>query len=308
MTAGPRDVAGSAAAETRRRLALGTGTALLGASLFGFVVPLARFSYEFDSDPATAALVRLALGASVATLTMFILRRRFAMPRAGIPAALGVTIFSVSTALCYLTAVVYIPVSLAVLIFYTYPLMVAAYTAVVQRSPLGMMRGVAFIAAFAGLAIAFGPSFDELDWRGVALAAAAAASLTSMFLFSAAALRHVGVVPITFYSNVGSFSIMVAIVYAFGGPALPTADAGWGGLIGSGLCYAVGIFLHFGAINVIGAARTAMLFNLEPIIAMILAAFLLGESLTLVQYAGGALVIGALVMTSLADRRRTGDP
>ena len=99
-----------------------------------------------------------------------------------------------------------------------------------------------------------------------------------------------------------------AIVYAFGGPALPTADAGWGGLVGSGLCYAVGIFLHFGAINVIGAARTAMFFNLEPIIAMILAAFLLGESLTLVQYAGGALVIGALVMTSLADRRPTGDP
>jgi drug/metabolite transporter (DMT)-like permease len=58
----------------------------------------------------------------------------------------------------------------------------------------------------------------------------------------------------------------------------------------------------------IGAAHTAMFFNLEPIIAMILAAFLLGESLTLVQYTGGALVIGALVMTSLADRRRAGGP
>ena len=307
MTAKPGDIAGSAATETQRRLALGMGTALLGASLFGFVVPLARYSYEFDSDPVTAALVRLALSASAATLMMFILRRRFAMPRAGIPAALGVTVSSVSTALCYLTAVVYIPVSLAVLIFYTYPLMVAAYTAIVLRSPLGMLRGTAFIAAFAGLAIAFGPSFEGLDWRGVALASAAAVSLTSMFIFSAAALRHVGVVPITFYSNVGSFSAMVVIVYALGGPALPTAGAGWGGLVGSGLCYAVGIFLHFGAINMIGAARTAMFFNLEPIIAMILAAFLLGESLTVVQYAGGALVIGALLMTSLAGRRRTGN-
>ena len=308
MTTGPPDVVGGAATETLRRLALGMGTALLGAGLFGFVVPLARFSYEFDSDPATAALVRLGLGAGVATLLMFVLRRRFAMPRAGIPTALGVTVCSLSTALSYLMAVVYIPVSLAVLIFYTYPLMVAAYTAIVQRSPLGVLRGVAFIVAFAGLAIAFGPSFEELDWRGVALASVAATSLTAMFLFSAAALRHVGVVPITFYSNVGSFAGMVAIVYAFGGPALPTASAGWGSLVGSGLCYAVGIFLHFGAINMIGPARTAMFFNLEPIIAMTLAAFLLGESLTVVQYAGGALVVGALVMTSLADRRQTADP
>ena len=41
----------------------------------------------------------------------------------------------------------------------------------------------------------------------------------------------------------------------------------------------------------IGAARTAMFFNVEPIVAMTVAAFLLGESLTLVQYAGGELVI-----------------
>ena len=114
-------------------------------------------------------------------------------------------------------------------------------------------------------------------------------------------MRYVGVVPITFYSNVGSFSVMFAVVYALGGPALPTEDEGWVGLIGAGLCYAVGIFLHFGAINMIGAARTAMFFNLEPIVAMMLAAFLLGESLTLVQYAGGALVVGALVMSSLSD-------
>ena len=56
----------------------------------------------------------------------------------------------------------------------------------------------------------------------------------------------------------------------------------------------------------IGAARTAMFFNVEPIVAMTVAAFLLGESLTVVQYAGSVLVVGALVMSTLADRRPTG--
>lgn len=34
------------------------------------------------------------------------------------------------------------------------------------------------------------------------------------------------------HSNVGSFSVMFAIVYALGDRALPTEDAGWVGLIG----------------------------------------------------------------------------
>ena len=72
--------------------------------------------------------------------------------------------------------------------------------------------------------------------------------------------------------------------------------------MGSSGCYAAGIFLHFAAILLAGPTRAAMFFNLEPVVAMAVAALLLGESLGVVQYDGGALVIAALVLSTVADR------
>ena len=299
----PRGHPSSGAPDPQSRIGFGLVLALVAANVFGFVTPLARYSYEFGANPVTAALFRVAFGAIGATIMMVILRRSLRIPKAGILPTLGVTVTLAAAALCYLSAVAFIPVSLGVLIFYTYPLMIAAFTTLFQRAPLGALRAIAFVVAFAGLAIAFGPSFDVIDGLGVLLAFAAAVFLAALFIFSAQALRHVGITTITFYSNVGAIPIIVGGVFLLGGLALPTADAGWIGLVGSSLCYAVGIFLHFAAIGFAGPARTAMIFNLEPIVAVILAATLLGESLTPVQYAGGALVIGALVLATLAERR-----
>lgn len=299
-----RDRSPSAATQTQRGIASGLLLGFLSAGIFGFVTPLARFSYEFGVNPATAALFRLGLSALVTSLLVLALRRRIRLPRAGILPVLGMTITLSATVLCYLSAVAFIPVSLAVLIFYTYPLLVAVYTSLVQRVVLGVPRAAAFVVAFSGLAVAIGPSFEVLDDVGVLLAAAAAMLLAGLFLFSERALRHVDVIAVTFYSNVGSVPVMIGGVFLLGGLELPTANVGWVALVGSGLCYALGIFLNFAAINFAGPARTAIVFNLEPVVAMMVAAVLLDERLSLVQYAGGALIIGALVLASVADRPR----
>lgn len=299
-----RDRSTSAATRTQGGIASGLLLGFLGAGIFGFVTPLARFSYEFGANPATAALFRLCISALAISLLVLALRRRIYLPRAGILPVLGMTITLSAAILCYLSAVAFIPVSLAVLIFYTYPLLVATYTSLVQRVALGARRAAAFVVAFSALVVAFAPSFEVLDGVGVLLAATAAMLLAGLFLFSERALRHVDVIAVTFYSNIGSVPVMIGGVFLLGGLALPAANVGWAGLVGSGLCYALGIFLNFAAINFAGPARTAMVFNLEPVVAMIVAAVLLDERLSLVQYAGGALIIGALVLVSVADRPR----
>ena len=291
-----------------RNIVTGLFIAFVAAGVFGFVTPLNRFTYDFGVNPATAAFFRLGFGAGAALLLVLVLRHRIAITAAGVPALLMVTISLSATTLLYLNSVAFIPVSLAVLIFYTYPLQVAAYTTVVERRPLGALRGTAFVIAFVGLAIAFGPSFEILDGLGILLAALAAVGLATMFVSTGHALKHVDVMTVMVSANVGSLPIMVAGVLLLGGIALPVGNAGWTALVASGVCYATGIFMNFAAIKFAGPTRTAMMFNLEPIVAIVVSAVVLGEALGTIQYAGGALVIGALVMTSLADRRPTGDP
>src|SRR3546814_3423835 len=89
----------------------------------------------------------------------FALRPGALWPVAGIALGqLGITIG-------YLSAVAYIPVSLAALVFYAYPVLVAGLLPLTGRGGVGWTTAAAFLAAFAGLALALAPSFTTLDPR-----------------------------------------------------------------------------------------------------------------------------------------------
>lgn len=61
------------------------------------------------------------------------------------------------------------------------------------------------------------------------------------------------------------------------------------GIIHTGLAY----FLYFGAIKVLKGQTIAVLSYIDPIFAVIIAAILLGESMSVLQMAGGVLILGS---------------
>ena len=61
------------APEPQQRVALGLGITLIAATIFGFVTPLARFSYDYGVNPSTAALFPIALGAVAAAVIVMVL-------------------------------------------------------------------------------------------------------------------------------------------------------------------------------------------------------------------------------------------
>jgi len=63
-----------------------------------------------------------------------------------------------------------------------------------------------------------------------------------------------------------------------------------------------------GAVRFGGALRTALIFNLEPVIAILSAMLLLGEALSPLQSAGVALVFAALTLATLAEKRHPVPP
>jgi DME family drug/metabolite transporter len=93
-------------------------------------------------------------------------------------------------------------------------------------------------------------------------------------------------------------------VPALTGFTLPVTTAGWLGALGVVLLQGCSIPLYFASIPRIGAETSAIINNLQPV-ASIAAAFLLfGEAMTASQFAGGAMVIGGILLLQLAGRRR----
>jgi drug/metabolite transporter (DMT)-like permease len=70
----------------------------------------------------------------------------------------------------------------------------------------------------------------------------------------------------------------------------------------------IAISLFLASLPRIGAARASLLSTVEPVVTVLLAAALLGDRLSPVQIAGGALVLAAVVMVQGLQPWRPASP
>jgi len=276
--------------------------ALGSAIAFGVVAPFAGLAYAGGASPAAVVLARLLFGLVTGAMAVTMLRRPWLPRRRAWRATVLVAVAWITLTVAYMSSFYFIPVSLAVLIFFTFPVLIAVVAPLVDgHRPQATTVGAA-VVAFVGLTLALGPEVEGLDWRGCGLAFAGALGAMSAFILT----RHLVVEQDMFSFSLHLHALCVAAVIAAlllaGAPGLPTGASGWTGLLGVGMFYAVAVLLQFGAIRLAGPARASVVFNAEPIITMVGAAVILGEHLGSWQVAGAALVIGAVLWSTRIDR------
>lgn len=276
---------------------LGRLYGLIGATFLGVNTTLARLAYDGGSDPFTVIGSRFLFCALTTGLIIRLAHRTTIIPRRSRLLTLVVTVVWFLTTTSYLWSVFFIPVSLAALIFYTFPLMVAAASVITERTRLGPVRVGAFLLAFAGLAIALSPSFHSLDWHGIALSFLAAIGTTLTLILSKRLITEQGVFTFTLYMNASSVVLITGILWITGGIALPQGTTGWIGLSGATFGFVVGILAMFSAIQYLGPSPTSLIMNFEPLISILAAAIVLGERLTVPQFVGAVMVVSALILS-----------
>jgi drug/metabolite transporter (DMT)-like permease len=281
----------------RRSASLGRLYGLIAATFLGVNTTFARLAYDGGSNPFTVVGSRFLFCAIAVAVTIRLVRRTYVIPRRTRLLTLGVTVVWFLTTTSYLSSVLFIPVSLAALVFYTFPLMVVGLSPLMERARFGPARVGAFLLAFAGLAIALSPSFHSLDWRGIALAFLAAIGAAITLILSKRLVSEQGVFTFTLYMSTGSVLLITGIMQIGGGIALPQDATGWIGLSGATVGFVVGILTMFSAIQYVGPSPTSLIMNLEPLISILAAAVVLGERLTVLQFVGAVMVISALILS-----------
>lgn len=215
--------------------------------------------------------------------------------------------FGIATALvgiAYLSSVAFIPISVAAVVFYTFPVLIVLAEPLVTRTPLRPDRlGVALIA-FLGVAMVVGPDLHGLDPRGLALALIASLSAVAQF-FAATHCARIPTLPKLFWSHVVVLPVALAIMLATGSfqspqtfLLAPIAVA----ITYSG--YIIGFLFQILALARVAPGPAGLAFCAEPVIAVALAALVLGERLGPLQYAGGGLVIAALIANVILEQSR----
>ena len=281
----------------------GIALALATALAFALANTSASLAYHGGSNPMTVAAIRFVLPTAALIVWLRLRGVPLLLPaRDGrIAAILGAVTAAYTWAL--LSAIGAIPLALAILVFYLFPLVATVILAACGWEKLGWRTALAILVAFAGLALALDPRGGALDPFGVGLAFAAAIGLGSVIAVSSRVIRAGDSRPVTLAMAVVAGVLLIAVALVHGDFALPQTSRGWVGFVGTSVFYAFAMIAFFIALSMIGPVRTSLLSYAEPVVAASLGIVLLGETLTPVQVGGIALVIVALVGATLWQPR-----
>lgn len=282
------------------RLHAGIFFALATAVSLGAITTQAKIVYLQGGNALTVLLIRFVITSLLTGI--WLLGRRFTSDR-DISATSDQrpgSIFLVGIAwsagmLCYLMSVQTISVSIAALIFYTYPLMVLAVSVIAGQGRLTLTLLTLFISAFIGLGLALLHGDLKLELYGVALALMAAVGATVTFYVGAKVASITDPISLTFKVSVIGLLIIVPLLR--GHLAFPDTG-GWLALCGATACYVIGILCQFAALSRLAPATAAFILNLEPVVSIVLANGFLGESLTVRQWIGVSIVMAVLLVSA----------
>jgi drug/metabolite transporter (DMT)-like permease len=300
MPAAPRQIDGAAARP--RRPAVGVALILCTAVAFGLVPSFARLAYDGGTDAVTLVTVRSVFLAAALFVTLRVIGQATRLERGTLRLSLAMGLTMVGTSVGYLGAVQYIPVNLAVLIFFTFPLMVGVISRFTANEPLTPVRVATLVIAFCGLALALSVSFGRLDPRGLALAGFAAVCVAVQVCGVAHAVRRATPAVVTFHMMLSASVILVVALAATGGPTWPVTAGGWFATAGAAVAFLIALLCFYSGLPLIGPMRAALFINLEPVVAIATAFVLLGEALGSLQLVGAAMVLGAVFAGHLCGR------
>jgi drug/metabolite transporter (DMT)-like permease len=274
---------------------VGVGVALAAAAAFALANTSANVAYHGGCNPLTVAATRFLAPTAALSAWLCISGVSLVLPKrhAFVAASLGVVTALYTWAL--LRSFSFIPFALAILIFYLFPLMAAVIVAYLGWEKFAWRIGGAIAAAFAGLALALDVRGSALNPEGVALAFFAAVGLAVVVAISSREFGKGDARPLTLYMAAAASVVLLLLCAASRDFTLPQTASGWIGFLAAALLYGFAMIAFFIAISMIGPVRTSLLSYADAVISAGLGVVVLGQALTLVQMAGIALVIAALI-------------
>jgi drug/metabolite transporter (DMT)-like permease len=290
----------------------GTFLCLASGAAFGAMAIFGKLAYDEGANVGTLLGVRFAIAAALFWALLLAggaAREIRALGRRDIGAglALGACGYALQSG-TYFAALEHVDASLLSLVLYTYPAIVAVAAVALGRERLTRRRVTALALASGGLALVVaGAGAGALDPLGIALGLAAALIYSTYILVSDGIVARVSPRALAALVCTGAALSLVAGSALLGQfrPEDLTA-AGWGWVA----CLAVvatvaAISFFFAGLRRVGPTAASILSTVEPLMTVLLAFLVFGETLGPVQLVGGALVLSAvLVLNARLPRPR----
>ncbi|HEX6844333.1 MAG TPA: DMT family transporter [Actinomycetota bacterium] len=276
--------------------------------LFGVVVIAGKPALGGDL-PFTLLAWRFGLTALTLAVVTALLRRPLRpAPGERLPIlAAGFFGYGVEASL-FFAALNYGSAAAVTLLFYTYPVHTMVVAIATGRLPRGGSLWLALLSAMAGVVVLIAGEGIAIETAGVVLALTCALAYTLYLTITDRVLRRSAPLAAGVALSSGAAAFCLAAAVVTGTFAAPEDWAAWRPILVMAAATAGAFGCMLAAIKRIGGVRTAIIGVFEPLSVALLGAVFLDEPLTLGIVVGGALILAAAVLATLARGDRVVEP
>ena len=277
----------------------------LGAGIFfGLIGPITKNAYNLGAGVALAIFLRYLVASIVISPSIIKQKNLLSVYKNNLKYFLLIASGSILLTIGLLLSVKYIDVSLAIIVFCTYPIIVLIVSIFINKEKIPLSIKILFFTTFLGLFLSLSPSFESLNLIGVFFALVASFGAATMIVINQKmAGKKLSPIQINIFINFVNtifFFIVLNIFFKI------DFNIGWdvlGVLLIPSLSYAVAIYLQLLAIPRIGQTKTALFLYLEPITGIFGAVIILNEVLNNTQIFGTIIVILSLVASTYFSKK-----
>ena len=271
----------------------------ISAASFGTLAIFGRYAYADGMDTFTVLFLRFGIAAIF--MTVILLLRKEGFPRGRILAQLvGMGALGyVGQSFLYMTAIKFASSGLVSLLLYLYPMFVFILSIFILHEKATSVKIIALILALVGSALTVDPNGGQLI--GTMMAIAAALIYSIYIIVGTNVMKHASAVQSSAIIFASAGVVFGGLEFAKG-MHLPASSSGWLAMLGIIIISTIiPVVTFLAGLEIIGPTNAAMLSTLEPVVTVLLAAWLFGERLTLTALIGGGFILVAVILLTRVE-------
>ena len=278
---------------------LGVLLIIVSAVSFGTLAIFGRYAFADGLDIFTLLFLRFTLAAIV--IAGLLLFRRERLPHGKeLYLLIGMgAVGYVGQSFSYLTAIKFASASLVALLLYLYPVFVAILSTIFLKEKFTRLKFVALALATLGATMTANPQGGK--WTGILMALSAAAIYSVYIIVGSGVMKKVSAVASStvIFASAG---IVYGALTVVNHPHWPSSSSGWLAIAAITLIATIiPVVTFLAGLKLIGPTDASMLSTFEPVVTVLLAAWLFGERLSPIILIGGGLILTAVILLTHAE-------
>jgi drug/metabolite transporter (DMT)-like permease len=281
---------------------IGVVLIVISAAAFGTLAIFGRYAYADGLDTFTILALRFSIAALIMAVLLIVRRESWPRGRSLIQLIGMGALGYVGQSFSYLTAIHYASAGLVALLLYLYPAFVAILSAIFLKEKFTRLKIAALIIATLGAALTANPQGGT--WTGILLAISAAAIYSVYIIVGTNVLKRVSAIQSSTVIFAGAGMVFSALAIV-NGPQLPHSSSGWAAIIAIiSVATILPVVAFLAGLRRIGPTNASLLSTLEPVVTVLLAAWLFGEVLQSATLMGGGLILIAVILLTRSELNR----